>query len=201
MKFSLPTLLLLLSAACSPVSDPAAAGPTSLATQPSEETDPCAADVTTEVAAAEVPFDLSAVAARSGTRGASGAWADGGSTEVAVTVDVRTDAAFRITPEDPSCSVGERWRVEVEVSVSTADSELATTWTEQTPAEVTAPWSLGTVLGEEEAAALRSAAGYTDSTDPYASISLTWDDGVDGAVLTHEESDEADTDQVVLAFE
>lgn len=165
------------------------------------ETDPCAADVTTEVVASEVPFDLPAVAARSGTRSASGAWADGGSTDVSVVVDVRTDAAFSVTPEDPTCSVGERWRVEVEVSVSTADSELATVWTEQTSAEVAAPWSLGTVLGEEEAAALRSAAGYPTSTEPYASISLTWDDGVDGAVLTHENSDEVDADQIVLAFE
>ena len=196
MNSPLAAYAFVLAAGCS------AAPPdttTDLTTLPSEATDPCAADVTTEVPAADVPFDLEAVASRSGTRVVPGAWADGGGTSVSVEVDVRSDAAFRLTPEDATCSVGERWKVEADVSVWTADGDLTSAWTEQTSAEVSAPWSLGVILDEAQAAALRATAGFATSAEPYAAISITWDEAVNGAVTTHGDDDDADL--VVLAFE
>lgn len=167
--------------------------------QPGVDTDPCAAQVTTEVAAAEAPVDVAAIAARGGVRSAPGFWADGRSTTVTASLSVREDVVYRLTPEDPACPTTERWEVGVDVT-ATDEGVLDVAWAARVPASLDGTWSLGVVLDEDTAGELRAEAGYPVAAEPYASIAVTWADGVDGAVETLGTDPDEDVSLTLLTF-
>ncbi len=199
----LAVFALLPTAGCLSVSPPPAASSAPAATgAPGGDSDPCGVSVTTEVPAADLPFDISELAERSGLRVSPGVWASGEFVDVSIQADVVADVAFFLTPADATCPYEETWLVDVQVGAWTGAGELSAEWGDLVPADVAATWSLGTVLSEADALELRAAAGLAEptSTEPYASIALTWDEDVEGSVITRVDDEDTDASVTLLSF-
>lgn len=166
---------------------------------PDEVVTDCFEDSQTEVPAAEVPFDFAAVAARSDTRVAPGNWANNDATDVTITTVVQTDVAVHLQPLDLACANPERWLVHVDVTMTTSDNTIDTTWTQLVTADATDIWDLGVSFQGAEAASIRAAAGYPAVADPSATLTALWGSDLDGTLLTP--TTNPDSDETVLALD